>query len=451
MTRHLSIPLVACLLVAGLAAPLHAEALPADVETQVLEIYKKLGTILLGGDSTQRATLVLANPGLPLSTTFDQENQDQMEVLDDLADIVPQPLPFYVKSTSTFSRVYEDILANRQPVNPPTPLTPAEAKERADKLGLLEPGSKTWKDYKKFRDAYWEARAELEDAQMAGRKNLTQLQAAVGDAKAEWESPSLGHKVEVEGAMERLRQLDARDGNAWWGLLRRRFDAEVRGTHHRVAVFPGPGDWDKREAASSSTWTRVTFKAGEKIDENSLKSEEIKVSLHGKNSGVSVDFDFSKVDREFASLFAKKDLEMTLDVKRVDISRPWLDDAVFTNTGWKFTPAAGTSSVVSYGDLKRNQQNRVALPLVVTSFLLVKNLTIKASLTQDQLAEFKHAIDMEAAISAFGFTLSGGYHKMDAGKKAKSTVTQTGFTCPGLQIIGFVCSVPAKSPASTTN
>lgn len=448
MTRPLLTTLAASLLVAGIAAPLRAEKLPEDTQAQLTELYKKMSLLLLGGEAGARSMMVLANPGLSISDGFSETKTADNEILDAIVDVAPQPQAVFAKSTSTLSGVWKDILDNRHPVNPPQELSPAEKEEIQAIAAHIAPGSAATKAYETGADNYYDALANLEDARAAAAASGTAVsstfESKLSRALTAWEGQ--GRKEEYEGKMERIRELDARDGNAWWSSLRQRFTAARRGDGYRATVFPRPSTWLK---AGNQTWTQITFKAGEKVDESKLNSEEIKASVHGKQGPFSADIDFSKVDREFTSLFGRKDLAISMEAKRVDIVRPWLDTAVFSNRGWKLNAAAGGNMVISYGSMARNQAQPTSLPLLVTSFILVRNLKLSTNLTQNEQSSFKHSIDLDAKVGIYGWNISGGWHKNDEGHKDRSVVTSTGITCPGMQIVGYVCTVPAACPASS--
>ena len=121
-------------------------------------------------------------------------------------------------------------------------------------------------------------------------------------------------------------------------------------------------------------------------------------------------------------------LSLTMQTKRIRISRPWLDPSLFTSQQWLLPSWCGIG-VVATGNL--TDPNPGVMPMVITGLLLSRNLSIKG----------QWAAGNDSSPAALGpFNLA----------KAQSTSTQANglmsINCAGPQIIGYFCTVLPKTP-----
>ena len=440
---HLSL-LAALLLVLGPAAPARgSDPVTVDAEAQMTELYKKMA-ITLGGSLDAGSMLVLAAPGLMLTEDFDGENNlDDQGILNDTVDTIPKASAmFSANGGARYSDLYRKIVENRQfPPQFRQELTASERNDLAAAIALTSDSSPEKKAYNKWFDIYWAAVAEADNAEQSKARNAAMLRAKVGKAATDWISN--GYKTQITAALGRIQSLTAKSGDAWWGSLQEKMAKTVSvGGYLPAAFFPRPSSWAKDEG-----WTSITFTYGEKADSGKSRSEAIKAAVQGAHSWFSMDASFTKEDFEAKSLMAHKDLQVSMQVKRVNVYRRWFDQDVLRNQYWDL-PTAVSGGAISYGTLARNARAPLpAMPLYVSSIFLVRNLTLKTRIDKAEMSAFLHAMSVKARIGLGPFTLSGGYDKRDKGHENKSAVSEVGITAAGLQIAGYLGTVPPRCPA----
>lgn len=443
MIRKCLSPLAACLLVAGLHTPARAQDVTVDAETQMEELYKKMAVTLLGGKAGGEAMLVLSSPGLLFTEDFNPEGDpSDQSLLNELVDTIPQATAMFTASgAGKYSDLYSKIVQNRQ-ATVRQELTAAEKAELNAAQALTDSNSPQKIAYDKYFDIYWSAVADADNAEQAKARNLTAMKAKVGKANSDWISN--GYKNQIDAATNRIQQLTAKNGDAWWASLNNRLAAASKGDYYPATFFPTPRTWK-----SDDGWTYITFKYGEKADSSRTSSESIAAAVKGRHSWFSIDAAFSKNDSSAKSLMAHKDLEVSMEVKRVNVYRKWFDQDVLRNAYWTL-PKTVSGGVISYGSLVRNQTAPLpGMPLYVSSIFVCRKLNLKTRIDKADRSSFEKSMSVHAKVGLGPFTLSGGYDKRDTGKDVKTAVSDVGISCDGLQIIGYLGSVPPRSPIAS--
>jgi hypothetical protein len=131
-----------------------------------------------------------------------------------------------------------------------------------------------------------------------------------------------------------------------------------------------------------------------------------------------------KLSREFAS-----SVSITLEAKRVNLARPWLDERIFSSHGWRMHKASGIDKV-STGNPA--DQDPGVMPFLVTGFLLSRKLVIAGSWSQGSPDEVK---------TLGPFSLEG-----KAGRQVTSRGGKITISAATPEIIGFFCVSVPKCP-----
>ncbi|BDU74023.1 hypothetical protein [Mesoterricola silvestris] len=432
-------PLAACLLMAGVQANAQLKPATQNAEDQMSKLYMQVSNLLFG-PANLKSMLVLQRPGTPLPDDFGEMSQEQRVMLNEIVDVVPMVNPNYVANGNMrYSQIFKAIAQNAQPTVKIT-LTPAEEAElKAAQDYVKDVGHS--KLYEAGRNKYWEAVAKVEAASQNGKDAPSSLRAVMAAAKQDWDTQ--GGRVDYERRVGTIRTLGSKSGEAYWTALNQRLDAAATETNYGTFFYPQPKDWK-----STDGWTEVRFDNNTKVDENQMSREAIKASVKGKHSWFSIDAAFSKTDFSASSLMDHKDLKISFKVKRVNIYRTWFDDLVLKNDAWML-PATVSFKAISYGNLLSNALKPCAMPLYTSALLLVKDLKLETALSQAEMSEYQHKMDIKAKIGLGPFTLSGSYSKHESGGKSHSAFTATGVSAPDIQILGLVGTAPDRSPAST--
>ncbi len=356
MFRKFLPALAACLIVAGYHAPLRADdTADKDAESQMDELFKTLAISLQGGTPSPNAQLTLMSPGLALSRGFNAAKNDaDKQILKELVDTIPLAEPKYVANgTSKYSDVTRMVLENHQ-LTTKIELSPDEKARLAKARAITNDDSPEQQAYEKYKRAYFDATDAMDAASMGGKQPSSRIKSDVADAQKKWVAN--GYKNEIDAAYNVIQQLSSKDGTAWWQSMADRFTtSKEEDGSMKVSFFPDPGKW------SSSAWTTITFKYGQKADSSKMTSESVKASVSGSYRWFSTDSSFSKDDVNAKDLMSHKDLSLSFEVLRVNIYRPWLPEDIFRNRYWTLPRSVG-GGVISYGTIQRNRKDKPLMP-----------------------------------------------------------------------------------------
>ena len=467
-------PAITCLLVAGLQVQAQEVSRTRDPDTaaQLQELYKKMVLVLSGGEPEKSTMLVLANPGLPLSETFDGGKPQDQVILDQLVDVIPKVAPAFTPTAGgRLSDLYVKILENRQFVKT-AELTPDEQKRYDAAKANTDIGSDKMKKYEFYKAAYRAALSAKASAEITAREAAEDLKATPKDnvealkaartanmkAQADLQAKkavvvdkarlwgSNGYRKEIEADTQIISQLAAKSGLAWWSTLKDRVEAARRNDGDLAVIYsPDPSTWHN---ANASDWTTVAYRYGEKMEESAMKSEAWNAGVSGASGWFSIDSKVSKMDMKAEQLLQNKDFAISVEIKRVSVYRKWYDAGVLQNKFWTL-PRTVAGGVISYGDLKQNLTREPGMPLMITSLILARNLKIYTHMSKERVSEYNHSFSTQTSMGLGPFALSGGYDTKDIGRKVKGSVSDAGFDCPWVQVIGFQCTVPPASPAAS--
>jgi hypothetical protein len=376
------------------------------------------------GDSPE--FLVLANPGISL-------NPDQMKTpsyeISTLLDQVPRPSRSYLRSGLQYSKLYDHILNNAYVTRYQVAAYRALALEAKRILfNRMRPGQPT-PEYA----AYLRYRAEYDAAQdartIAATENRTngkpvppQLDQAVETARQNW--VTLGFKLKMQKAQEALQKIYDTNTLALFQNLRTDFqNAQLRGNQTQfwlpITANPPVEEW-----LSGKGWQPWIFHQSDVLEGAAPQAAPLPPGQ-------------AKVDPKAAGWSSTMILKV--EVKRVNVSRPWMDPSIFSAHTWLLKETTGFR-VVSSGNPADKDPG--PMPIMVTGILLARNLSLtgyQASLNAEGSARIPDRMGP--------FDLGG----FQAGKKAlnrliTSSSAGTSITVAEPQIIAFFCQVVPKSP-----
>ena len=295
--------------------------------------------------------------------------------------------------------------------------------------------------------------------------------------KAEEDLRVFGYKTEIEPALAKMMSQDAIDAESSM-LWRREILLNYRGltdplsalAKPRSYFIPSPSNWLKSDRGWSSIKidTTTTHKT---LDESHYKkSGYASASGGGFFWKAKANANHSSSTDQIDRVDEVKTLAISLEVKRVLIDRPWLDNRLFFEPGfWTWIAPTGTdpnsevplvSKGITDGVPDRTNENakytdyRIPIPVIPTEVIVAKSLKLKASMSSAKYREFKKA--SKTTISGGG---SGRFLFWKAGGKAggsyssnikdvddDGTTATFEFDLKGPVIIGVISAVVPKLP-----
>jgi hypothetical protein len=234
----------------------------------------------------------------------------------------------------------------------------------------------------------------------------------------------------VEAALGTVLKYSGGDPEAWWYGLETEFKGGAFKNTYLASTFPPMDQW-----SSEDGWMKFSFKAVDqqraaKVNPGDLKTAAL-LSIGGYRGSAPA----SKAAARMNALASDQSLEITMEIKKVIINRPWMNWQVFTSDKWTWD-----RGVVSDG------KGRGKLPLYTDGFVIVRKVKFTAksivSFKQDLLKELKAG----GAASYGPFSLKGNPARK--GASADSSEADE-ISIPDPQIIAYICSVVPRCPAKT--
>jgi hypothetical protein len=408
----------------GLAGVLVCLALSAQVwAADVLEgIYAKFADSFATGAGMGEGGefLILANPGIGLTPGQLKDLYDISALLDE----IPKPSRLYFQSGAHYSSIYGQIMEKAQVTGYQVQADRDKALDARRKLDdKTRPGQPTkeyaaYLRYQALYDAALDGRtiAQVEN-RATGKAIPPGLDQAVDDAMGQWNK--LGFKADMETALAETQKFFDSSPGALFATLRDEFgNAPLKGNHDKpwlpVVANPPLDEWLQDQG-----WHPWSFQQADLRQQVAPKTQ---VPLAAGGAPIA------SID---PGLMAS--LSLTVEVKRVNISRPWLETKIFSAHTWRMGPTAAFSRV-STGNLADKDPG--IMPMIVTGVLLARKLSLTAQWSGDAKS---------GATSLGPFALSGsvGDNPAPSGTSASGGLS---LQAMGPQIIGFFCRVMPVSP-----
>jgi hypothetical protein len=398
--------------VAGFTLGLLAQGTPEEAFFE--RVYGKLSASFATGDSE---FLLLAHPGLSLDAP------DEVAAAT-LADKVPLPAERYTPGLATYSDTFQNVLSqsettafqnmahrnqalmaqrvlwDRRRPNRPTPAYAAYLKHQ--------------QAYEETRDALALARAEQ---RASGRPVPPGLERRVAEEMREWEAR--GAKEAIEEAQETIRRVSDENLRVLFYNLRMGLSMASRndpyvGEYYPVVTEPPVEAWLDEDG-----WLPFAFSQKE-----SRVASDGPALAPGKEAKGALPKDFLG------------SVSLTVETKRVSISRPWFDEGIFRSHGWRFFQAGGFTRVSSGNPADPDPG---MMPILVTGLLLARNLRMQGAWGGPPDAEIASAgpFNLRGPWTPTGDTLHTNFSFQHG------TLT---LVTDGAQVLGFFCRPIPKSP-----
>lgn len=387
-----------------------------------------------------------------------------------LVDAAPKLSSLYTDSGNTISQIYKQILDGVQiPAQPPNP---AIEKQLADADAVLyrvvdtvdpDTGEVTpkrietqlYRDYIDNQSAYNMARAVYTGAYIEAQKTqsgkstwpliASTLQLPVRQAYDKWRA---GGADKVEQAMAILNTSTQNALQKAWDNAKKTFEGygvalDDSGTGLSTPIQRSsllPSNW---YSTSSTGWT--TYDSASTTVNTSQSSD---YTSYGGSAGFSLGL-FSiggsaghTTTHQHASSETNS-LRISFSYTLVTIRRPWLTFNLLGTKGWNLGNLYAKGKV-SNGS--KANQGASAMPLLPTSFVVVKDVVISANWSKADLDLIKSKTSGGGGFSIGPFSIGGSYAHSRSNETFSSAITGGTIRVPGVQIIGMISQVVPLCP-----
>ena len=311
------------------------------------------------------------------------------------------------------------------------------------------------KAYSTYRSAYTNALAAYNNIRIqANLPNATSqqiqefnlngptLRQNVVLAYQSWEGE--GYKGYVEQARGIVSNLTGKGPEAMYNDLKANYEIDKRQTIKGDNYL---GTWYFPEGVLSSkydqSWTKFSFE----LDDISTYKHNSSTSS-GASGGASWGLWSASASAEYGSSQEEfqadtKGLKMSVELIQVPILRPWLNADIFKSRGWKWTKSSGFGPI-SNGEAPPKLAG--LMPVFPTTMIIARNLEITQNMTSEENKAAMSSISTSASGGWGPFSVKGHYSHSDSTETHNYTMTDSGLSVPGAQIIAFACQKLPLSP-----
>ncbi|MVM29459.1 hypothetical protein GO755_05405 [Spirosoma sp. HMF4905] len=311
--------------------------------------------------------------------------------------------------------------------------------------------------YVQYRDAYNDKVRTLNRAYADALSNPTDLQrwpitgkSYQSDVDFAWQQwMGFGFKIEVETAMNILA---GQGQNPALLLITRAKQKWENSLVHFDKVgdlpytFMTPRDWYDQNGGGWMTYSSSDFHS-----ESHFKNESSSFSAGG---GFSLGFWSAGADVKSSSELNDMKLKTTgLDISFsycvADVVRPWMDTTLLNLDNW-FLVGNYKKNCISDGTINQvydnHSDNSTFLPSVVTSIILISNLTIKWSEANTQRTVIDKAISTGGSVGWGPFSVHASYSDKNHKDDSSYDFISGGLRVNGVQMIGSISTILPASP-----
>lgn len=340
---------------------------------------------------------------------------------------------------ATISDVYKGILDGKEV--PLVHLTPDQkAKLTAAEDYLFGPDgepSPAYQSYQRYRLAYFEALDTYEAALATEHNGGPAVPASVAEAlaaaKQAWRED--GHQDEVDLAIDTVEIYQGLEPLVYWKNLATRYRewtryVDVDSAYQYTTTIPPYERWFDEFGWSSFSFQPYDF-------ERQRRSGGV-----GLRPGCCCGGDFASIlpietGRPEVTDLAMSDIRLTCKLRRIQITRPWLDSSVFFSRAWRWSPGSiGYGSTISTGgDLAGVIVPTGTMPVFPGTAVMARDL--EARWSDPKMAR------KAAALAAAGQDISIGPFRLTGARTGQDEhyVWQ-----PDPQIIGFIGTILPRCP-----
>jgi hypothetical protein len=436
-----------------------------------------------GGKPVMQASttmLSLMKPGLAISSKDfrnpwtpgnDSGSKDAAINTARLVDAAPKMSSIYTDSGNLISQVYKQILDGvSMPAQPPNPAIERQLAGADEVLyrtvSVIDPdtGESTskrietqlYRDYLDNQAAYHAAKIAYTGAFLEAQKTTTgkntwpliasTLQLPVKTAFDRWRSAGADR---VEQAFAIINTSTQNALQKAWDQAKKLYEGygvilEDAGTGMSTPIVRSsllPSDW--HSSSRTTGWT--TF---DSASSNVATSNSSDYKSGGGAAGFSLGFftiggggGHSKSTQHASS--ETKNMRISFKYSLVTIRRPWMTFNLFATKSWN------VGNLFRKGDVSKgnkSEQNGAAMPLLPTSFVVVKDVIISANWAASDWNLIKSATSGGGGFAIGPFVIGGGYSHSSSKETFTSAMADGKITVPGVQIIGFISQVVPFSP-----
>jgi hypothetical protein len=436
-------------------------AVAQDPNTELMKkLYTKIAkTVSVGSNdlTTGETYLILANPGILLDPTLDYNTPAGRNRFARAIDKALNPSWIYGTRNYTVFDVYNRILEDHEAAQVKPTAEQIKQYKAACKVifsdcDQAQPGTYS-NAYNRYQNALSRLIIVSKQAEDYKRQNQTEelppdmlvdLISATNDLEL------IGNRTEIETAIAVKNTFEHIDPNAWWGELRGKFtkNSETLNTNRfgNLSLYPAYSVW----LDINRTWTNLNLTQSE-IEQTTTSSH----THVGGGGGFSIGFwsvgaDYENTENRSYYSFAGSNYAVSMELMRVTLDRPWMDEGVFESHAWKWLEGSlyDKRKISSGADATSGVTPPASdvMPFVPTGLLLARRVSLTANWSTDLKTSFDSHTSAGASVGWGPFSFGGRYDNSNASTYHKAKAAGNTISWDAPQILGFFVQVLPESP-----
>jgi hypothetical protein len=262
---------------------------------------------------------------------------------------------------------------------------------------------------------------------------------------------AFGHKEEIENAIAILTAQGTDPAIALITRAKKRFINSLN-EFQSVGEIPYtimlPNSW--YDPDNDDGWDEYTS-----ADFHSESHYQASSTSYGGGGGFNVGFwsahaTFEHAEQQSSLDIKTNNMEIAFKYCTVDIKRPWLDTSLLNLKNW-FLMGDYKKACISNGtmgqELPQNAIEPTFLPSIVTSLILIKDLSIKWDNWKADWDSHSETTSASASVGWGPFAVHGSYSHHDQQRNFSADSEGESLTVPGIQLIGYVSTINPSAPA----
>ena len=266
---------------------------------------------------------------------------------------------------------------------------------------------------------------------------------------------SLGHKVHIEQAMNILAAQGVDPAMALINRSRKRF-------LNSLVEFPNIGQIPYTVMLPNTWYDPDNDDGWNEYGANDFHTEShysASSTSYGASGGFSVGLwsasgGFSHGNAQTSLQAQTQNLEIKFKFCSVDIKRHWCDTSLLNLKNW-FLMGDYKKHCISNGTmgqhLPQNGFEPAFLPSIVTSLILIKDLSIKWDDWQSTWATHTSSTSANMSFGYGPFALKGNYSRNNESRDFSADAEGEYLRSPGIQLIGYVSAINPACPAEDSS
>jgi hypothetical protein len=261
---------------------------------------------------------------------------------------------------------------------------------------------------------------------------------------------SFGFKEEIENAIATLAAQGTDPAIALISRAKKRFINslnEFMSIGELPYTFILPGSWYDLDGDGWTDYTSDDFHYESHYTSSSTS--------YGGGGGVNIGFwsvggGFEHSDQKQSLNIQTNNLDISFSYCCVDVIRPWLVTSLLNLKNW-FLMGDYKKNCISTGQMGQELPNTGSeptfLPSIVTSFVLIKDLSIKWDNWQSDWSSHSETTSASFSVGYGPFAINGNYNHHGAQTNYEADATGEALKVTGVQLIGYVSEIVPACPA----